>query len=119
MNLYIDYFCSYRSSGTDFYLIFLPFLHFLIRQCPCFYLRRGLWLQTDMFEAIKIQEGRCKGIRRLCVHLFVEHDAAGARAQLKTLWVEHVRDQLLEDDGAPLDSGAGEGRLESSRSVHN
>jgi hypothetical protein len=44
---------------------------------------------------------------------------AGVQAQLKTLWVEHVREQLLEDDGAQSDSGAEEGRLESSGSVRN
>ena len=33
--------------------------------------------------------------------LLAEHDAAGARAQLKTLWIAHVHAVLLVDDEAP------------------
>ena len=36
-----------------------------------------------------------------------EHDAVGARAQLKTLWIGHVRALLQEDEKALVQSGAG------------
>jgi hypothetical protein len=41
--------------------------------------------------------------------LLAQHYAVGKLAQLKTQLVEHVSEQLLEDDGAPLDSSAGDG----------
>jgi hypothetical protein len=44
----------------------------------------------------------------LLATLLAQHHAVGALAQLKTLWVEHVSEQLLEDDGEPLDSSAGD-----------
>ena len=40
--------------------------------------------------------------------LLAEHDAAGARAHLKTLWITHVRAVLQVDDEAPPEApGAG------------
>ena len=39
--------------------------------------------------------------------LLAQHDAVGALAQLKTLWIGHVRALFQEDEEAPGQSGAG------------
>ena len=75
--------------------------------------------RTDTLEAIKKANAKASYVDAFLAILLAEHNAVGARAQLKPLCVEHVREQLLEDDGAPLDSGAGEGLRESSGSVRN
>ena len=67
-----------------------PFCIFSIKQCPSFHL-----ILTDTFDALKKADS-------FLATLLVEHDAVGARAQLKTLWIGYVRAVLQEDEEARL-----------------
>ena len=67
---------------------------------------------TDLFEALKNLKGDAKAseVDSFLTTLPTEHDAAGARAQLRTLWIGHIRAVLQDDEEAPVESGAGEGQ---------
>jgi hypothetical protein len=112
---YIDFFGSCRLDGTDFYLISSPFLHMFDQTMSML----PFATRTDMFEAIKKADAKASDAYAFLATLLAEHYAVGARAQLRTLWVAHVREKLLEDDGGLLESGAGEGLRVSSGSVCN
>ena len=54
-----------------------------------------------MIEALKRADAKKSEVDSFLDALLAEHDAAGARAQLKTLWIAHVRAVLQDDDEAP------------------
>ena len=64
-----------------------------------------------MIEALKKADAKILEVDFFLDTLHAEHDAARARAQLKTRWIAHARAQravLQEDDGAqPVAPGAG------------
>ena len=62
-----------------------------------------------MFEALNKADAKASDVDAFLATLLAEHDAAGARAQLKTLWIGHVRSLLQEDEEAPVQSRAGGG----------
>ena len=45
--------------------------------------------RTDMFEALKWADVKASEADAFADTLLAEHDIAGARAQLTTLWIEH------------------------------
>lgn len=66
--------------------------------------------RTDMVDALKMSDTRLSDVDSFLATLLAEHDAPGARAQLKTLWIANVRSLLGdEDDAAPAAPAAGEG----------
>ena len=56
--------------------------------------------RTDMVETLKKADvkTRISEVDSFPDSLLAEHDAAGVRAQLKNLWIEHARAVLQEDD---------------------
>ena len=64
-----------------------------------------------MFQALRLKkaDANASGVDAFLARLLAEHDEAGARAQLKTLWIGHDRHGALfqEDEEAPGQSGAG------------
>ena len=62
--------------------------------------------KTDMVDALKKADVKISDIDAFLALLRAEHDAAGARAQLKTLWTGHVRALLQEEAEVPVASGA-------------
>jgi hypothetical protein len=67
--------------------------------------------KTDMFEAIKKADAKVADVESFLATLLAENDAGGARAQLKALWIGHVRALFEEDEDAQagsLGSGARE-----------
>ena len=54
-----------------------------------------------MIEALKKADAKMSEVDSYLDTLLAEHDAAGAPAQLKTLWIAHVRAVLQNDDEAP------------------
>ena len=63
-----------------------------------------------MVDALKMSDTRLSDVDSFLATLLAEHDAPGARAQLKTLWIANVRSLLGdEDDAAPAAPAAGEG----------
>ena len=65
--------------------------------------------RTDLFDALKKADAKASDVDSFLAILIAEHDAVGARAQLKTLWIEHVRVLLREDEEAPVESEAAGG----------
>ena len=66
--------------------------------------------RTDIFEALKKADAKASEVDAFLATLLAEHDAAGARAQLKTLLIGHVRALLQEDEEAPSTSVRSRGR---------
>ena len=62
--------------------------------------------RTDMFEALKKADAKASDVDAFLATFLAEHDPAGARAQLLTLWIGHVRALFQEDEQAPGQSGA-------------
>ena len=63
-----------------------------------------------MVDALKMSDTRLSDVDSFLATLLAEHNAPGARAQLKTLWIANVRSLLGdEDDAAPAAPAAGEG----------
>ena len=60
-----------------------------------------------MFETLKKADAKASGFDSFLATILAEHDAAGARAQMKTLWIGYVRALLQEDKQAPVQSRAG------------
>ena len=66
--------------------------------------------RTDMVDALNMSDTRLSDVDSSLATLLAEHDAPGARAQLKTLWFANVRSLLGgEDDATPAAPAAGEG----------
>ena len=66
--------------------------------------------RTDMYEALKKTDTRAADIEIFLASLREEHNMPGVRAQLKTLWLRHVKALYLEevqDEAAAGASGAG------------
>ena len=65
-----------------------------------------------MFNALKKADVKASDVDSFLpvATLLAGHDAIGARAQLKTLWIGHVRAVLQEDEEEPMASGARVGR---------
>ena len=63
--------------------------------------------RTDMFQALKKAYAEASDVDAFLATLLAKHDAAGARAQLKTLWIGHVCALFQEDEEAPEQSRAG------------
>ena len=59
-----------------------------------------------MFEAMKKADVKASEVDSFLTTLLAEHDAAGARAQLKTLWMGHVRTLLQLDEDAHEGAGS-------------
>jgi hypothetical protein len=64
--------------------------------------------RTYMFDEIKKANAKASGVDVFMATLLSDHDAVGARAQLKTVLAGHVCELLDEDDEAPLTSGGPE-----------
>ena len=63
-----------------------------------------------MIDELKMSDTRLSDVDSFLATLLAEHNAPGARAQLKTLWIANVRSLLGdEDDAAPAAPAAGEG----------
>ena len=62
-----------------------------------------------MFDALKKTGVKTSDVDFVLASLLAKHEAVGARAQLKTLWIGYVRAVLQEDEEAPMASGAGGG----------
>ena len=62
-----------------------------------------------MFQALKKAYAEASDVDAFLATLLAKHDAAGARAQLKTLWIGHVCALFQEDEEAPEQSRAGWG----------
>jgi hypothetical protein len=56
--------------------------------------------KTDMFDAIKMADAKASDVDSFLATLLAEHDAVRARAQMKTLLIEHVRALLEEAEDA-------------------
>ena len=54
-----------------------------------------------MIKALKRADAKTSDVDSFSDTLLAEHDAAGAKAQLKTLWIAYVRAVLQDDDEAP------------------
>jgi hypothetical protein len=95
-----------RPNGID-YLISSPFLH-----CYQTMFMLPFFTRTGMFDFLKKANAKASEIEASTssASLHAENHVVGAMAQLKTPWVEHVRELLHEDHEAPLDCCAGRGR---------
>jgi hypothetical protein len=59
--------------------------------------------RTDMHDAIKNSSGKNEPVQVILDALRAEHDAPGARGQLKTLWRKHACAKFEEgDEPAPV-----------------
>ena len=66
--------------------------------------------RTDMYEALKKTDTRAADIEIFLASLREEHNMPGVRAQLKTLWLRHVKalyPEEVEEQAAAGASGAG------------
>ena len=55
-----------------------------------------------MVDLLKMSDTRLSDVDSFLATVLAEHDAPGARAQLKTLWIANIRSVLGdEDDAAP------------------
>jgi hypothetical protein len=74
---YVEYFCSCRPDGTDFYLISSPFLHMFDQTMSML----PFATRTDIFEAIKNADAKASDVDAFLDTLLAEHDAVGALGQ--------------------------------------
>lgn len=86
-----------RPDGSDLYLISSNLLHIFDQTLSML----PFATRTDMIEALKRADAKISEVDSFLDTLLAEHNAAGARAQLKTLWIAHVRAVLHVDDEAP------------------
>ena len=83
-----------RPDGSDLYLISSHLLHIFDQTMSML----PFATRTDMIEALKRADAKISEVNSFLDTLLAEHDAAGARAQLKTLGIAHVRAVLQVDD---------------------
>ena len=62
-----------------------------------------------MFDALKKADAKASDVDAFLATLLSEHDVAGARNQLKTLWIGHARELFQEDEVAPVEPAAARG----------
>ena len=73
--------------------------------------------RTDMYEALKKTDTRAADIEIFLASLREEHNMPGVRAQLKTLWLRHVKALYPEEVEEQAAAGASKPSRQVAKSV--